>query len=280
MTRIPTTYALIIIIMGIFLTAGCTSLFDQTNQTQNTTPVVQQFPSSYKMSIAQPDSTAKSVRMDTDVYNIGEVVEFYVINDGPGTLTCLNDPPTYSVKFQTGSGRWATRMGTEKPVETNKTYLDEGQSTPVYRFITTGWEPNRYRIVSDCGVSHEFLLRPTPTPAPTVCPQKGDEPFWVRINPVDDQYAGIKFTLGGTTNRAVGDELRYLVFPSGVLLKNLEQGSEKPLTTRVSEGVCGENVWSVEVNEKIPREYYIMISAGSQNSTALRRFAVLSVPPP
>ncbi|MDO9324505.1 MAG: hypothetical protein Q7T80_06055 [Methanoregula sp.] len=280
MTRISTISALIIILVcAFFIAAGCTSVFDQTNQTNVTTSVVQQFPSSYKMTIAQPDETSESIRMDTDVYNIGEVIEFYVINEGAGTLTCLNDPPAYSVKFQAGSGRWATRMGTEIPVETNKTSLEHGKSTPMYRFVSSGWEPNRYRIVSDCGVSREFLLRSAPTPVPTVCPQKTDEPLWIRINPNDDQYAGKKFSLSGTTNKAAGEELRYLVFPGGKLPKDLEQGGDKPLTTRVSEGVCGENVWSVDVDEQPPLEYYIMISAGSLNATAIRRFVVLSIPP-
>jgi hypothetical protein len=279
MTRFYPTLALMIVIVCILITSGCTSLFDQINQT-NTTPSLQQFPASYKVTIAQPDGSSKSIKMDTDVYNIGEVVEFFVINEGAGTLQCLNDPPTFSVKFQTGSGKWATRMGKDNPVETNKTYLEHGKSTQIERFITTGWEPNRYRIVSDCGVYREILLRPAPTPVPTVCPQKVNEALWVRINPIDGQYADKKFSIQGTTNRAAGEELKYLVFPSGMLPKDLNQGGEKPLSTKVSEGVCGENVWSVEVNEKIPQEYFIMISAGSLNGTAIRRFTVSAIPPP
>ena len=280
MTRFSPTLALMILIMCLLFTAGCTSLFDPTNKTNTTPPSLQQFPASYKVTLAQPDSTSKSLKMDTDVYNIGEVIEFSVINEGAGTLKCLNDPPTFSVKFQTGSGKWVTRMGIDKPVETNKTYLEPGKSTQMYRFITNGWEPNRYRIVSDCGVYREILLRPAPTPVPTVCPPQGKDPVWVRINPIDDQYAGKKFSIYGTTNRAAGEELRYLIFPNGMLPKDLNQGGEKPSSTRVSEGVCGENVWSVEVNEKLPQEYFIMISAGSLNATAIRRFTVFSIPPP
>ena len=280
MTRLYPTLALMILVVCIILTAGCTSFFDEINQTNTTAPSLQQFPASYKVTIAQPEGTSKSIKMDTDVYNIGEVVEFSVINVGAGTLQCLNDPPTFSVKFQTSSGKWATRMGTDKPVETNKTYLEHGKSTQMYRFITTGWEPNRYRIVSDCGVYREILLRHAPTPVPTVCPQKGDEQLWVRINPIDGQYAGKKFSIQGTTNRAAGEELKYLVFPNGMLPKDLNQGGENPLSTRVSEGMCGENVWSVDVDLKTPQEYFIMISAGSLNATAIRRFMVSAVPPP
>jgi hypothetical protein len=280
MTRFCIIPTVTIVLVLTLLVSGCTSLFNPTNQTDNTTPSLQQFPASYKVTIAQPDSTSKSLKMDTDVYNIGEVVEFSVTNEGSGRLTCLNDPPIFSVKYQTGSGRWITRMGTETPVETNKTYIEPGKSSPMYRFITTGWEPNRYRIVSDCGVYREFLLRPVPTPVQTLCTRKGNDPLWVRINPVEDQYAGKKFTIDGTTNRAAGEELKYLVFPGGTLPKDLNQSGEKPLSTRVSEGVCGENLWSVDLDIKPPQEYYIMISAGSLNATTIRRFAVLPIPPP
>lgn len=278
MFRIPTTPALIMVMVCLFLLAGCMSLYEQNNQTPASPPEIQQFPSSYQVTLAQPDLTSRSIKMDTDVYNIGEVVEFYVINEGPGTVTCLNDPPTYSVKFQSGSGRWATRMGTETPVETNKTPLGQGQTSPMYRFVTAGWEPNRYRIVSDCGVSREFLLRAAPTPVPTVCPPTGSEPVWVRINPVGTPHAGTPFVINGTTSRAAGEELKYLIFPGSAPPKAFDLGGEKPLSTQISAGGCGENVWSVSVSGKIPQDYYLMISAGSLNGTAIQRFTVLPLP--
>ncbi len=278
MFRIPTTPALIMVMVCLFQLAGCTSLYEQNNQTPNSPPEIQQFPSSYQVTIAQPDLTSGSIKMDTDVFNIGEVVEFYVVNEGSKPLTCLNDPPTYSVKFQSGSGRWATRMGTDVPVETNKTSLGHGQTSQMYRFVTSGWEPNRYRIVSDCGVSREFLLRAAPTPVPTICPPAGNEPVRVRINPIGTPYAGTPFVINGTTNQAAGEELKYLVFPGSTLPKAFDQGGEKPLSTQVSAGVCGENVWSVSVSETIPQDYYLMISAGSLNATAIQRFTVVPSP--
>ena len=275
MTHLPTTPALIIAMVCILLVVGCTSLVDEPNQTNTTNPLLQQFPASYKVTIAQPDEKSRFIRMDTDVYNIGEVVEFYISSDGGRTLECSNDPPTFSVKFQTGSGRWATKMGTDTPVETTRIYLEAGKSTPMYRFITSGWEPNRYRIVSDCGVAREFILRHVPVPEPTICPQIENEPLWVRINPVNEQFAGKKFSMSGTTNLAVGEELKYLVFPSGMLPKTQDMTNEKPLSTWVSEGTCGENTWSVDLDIKNPQEYVLMISAGTRNATAIQRFTVL-----
>jgi len=52
-------------------------------------------------------------------------------------------------------------------------------------------------------------------------------------------------------------------------------GNEKPLSTLVTEGECGENTWSVDLNIPNPQEYYIMISAGTLNATAIKRFVVL-----
>lgn len=273
--RISLFFVPIIAIISLLLVAGCTSPFDQTNVTNTTSPDLQQSPSSYQVTIAQPEGKSRFIRMDTDVYNIGEVVEFDISSVCGETLECLNDPPTFSVKFQTGSGAWATKMGKDSPVETNKSYINAGKSSPVYRFVTTGWEPNRYRIVSDCGVSREFLLRPSPTPVPTICPQIAKEPVWIHINPIIDQDADKPFSISGTTNKAVGDELKYLVFRSGMLPKNLTMGNEKPLSTWVSEGTCGENTWSVDLTIQNPQEYYFMISAGSLNATAIRRFTVL-----
>ena len=106
--------------------------------------------------------------MDTDVYNIGEVVEFTVMNDKGYDLSCSNDPPSFTVTFQKGNGRWVTRMGAENPPPGNTSSLRPGESTPPYRFVTIGWDPGRYRINSDCGVSREILIRTLPSLTPAM----------------------------------------------------------------------------------------------------------------
>jgi hypothetical protein len=60
-----------------------------------------------------------------------------------------------------------------------------------------------------------------------------------------------------------------------MLPKNLAMGNDKPLSIWVSEGTCGENTWSVDLDISTPQEYYLMISAGTQNATAIKRFMVL-----
>jgi hypothetical protein len=280
MTRISTTLLLFIAITCIVLVAGCTSPFNQTNQSGNTTPAIQPLPASYKVTIAQPDERSRLLHMDTDVYNQGEVVEFFIADDNGRMPFCTNDTPAFSVKFQKGNGAWATKMDVSTPPRTNELHQGTGKTSPMYGFVTTGWEPNRYRIVSDCGISREFIVRTLPTLEPTICPVPVNEPLWVRINPIDDQYSGKKFSISGTTNRAVGEELKYLVFPSSMVPKNLTEGNEKPLSIGVSEGLCGENTWSVDLDRTIPQEYFFMISAGSQDATAIQRFTIVPAPSP
>jgi len=280
MTRISTTLLLIIAIACIVLVAGCTLPFDQTNQSGNATAAIQPLPASYKVTIAQPDERSRFLHMDTDVYNQGEVVEFFIADDNGRMPSCANDTPAFSVKFQKGNGAWATKMEIGTPPGTNESYPGTGKTSPRYGFVTTGFEPNRYRIVSDCGISREFIVRVLPTLEPTICPDIVNEPLWVRINPIDEQYAGNKFSITGTTNRAAGEELKYLVFPGGMLPKNLTAGNEKPLSLWASGGACGENTWSVDLDMTIPQEYFFMISAGSQNATAIQRFNVFPIPPP
>src|SRR5512137_2912780 len=203
----------VLLLLACFLcTAGCTQVFDGNNQTlgrsDTSTPASI---AKYKLTLAQPEDSAKMVRMDTDVYNIGEVVEFVIANEKTSDLSCTNNPPSFSVRYQKGTGQWLTRMGLENPAPGNTTKLKPGESTPPYRFITTGWAPGRYRIVSDCGVSREILLRALPPVIPTVtqCPPAVNTSSYIKVNPVSDQYVGEPFTIAGTTNLAAGTELRY-----------------------------------------------------------------------
>jgi hypothetical protein len=146
--------------------AGCTSLFSGGNAT-SPEPSAGDLPAaSYKVSLHQPDAMSGYIHMDTDIYNIGEVVEFAVTNDGSRTLDCAGDPPSFSVKSQGINGAWGTRMGKDPDTE-KRSSLAPGASLPAYRFISDGWAPGRYRIVHDCGVVREFILKPAPVPVTT-----------------------------------------------------------------------------------------------------------------
>lgn len=275
----PSRAILVCLVLAFsLLTAGCTTFLDEEAGDASLTPEENPVPAHYQVTISQPDARADHIRMDSDVYNAGEVVEFVVTNNGLLPLTCSATPPDFRVIFQTGSGRWATKMGPEVPVAGETSYLAKGESTPVYRFISTGWESGRYRIVSDCGPERDFLIRVLPTPAPTPTPCPGtdvtDSGPWIRIDPVGDQKAARPFTITGTTNLPVGQELRYTIFS---VLESEKASSLDPrgsFTTAVEEGSCGTNTWSAMGEIQAMGEFFIGISDADRKATAIKRFTV------
>ncbi|HII98048.1 MAG TPA: hypothetical protein HA272_01990 [Methanoregula sp.] len=275
----PSRTLIVCIILALaLLGAGCTSFpADEANDTRSSNEDVQ-VPASYRVTLAQPDARADFIRMDSDVYNAGEVVEFVVTNNGLLPLSCTRTPPDFRVIFQTGSGRWATKMGPDYPAAGNVSYLQNGESTQVYRFISTGWEAGRYRIVSDCGPEREFLIRvlPTPAPTPTPCPvvDVTDSGPWIRIDPIGDQQAARPFTITGTTNLPVGQELRYTIFS---VLESDKASSLDPrgsFTTLVEEGSCGTNSWRAMGEIQATGEFFVGISDADRKATAIKRFTV------
>lgn len=268
--------SVIFLAMALAITAGCTAPAETINTSENTTSVPVTITSSYRATINQPDALSGYVKMDTDIYNIGEVVEFTVTNDGHSTLSCAGDPPSFSVTSQTPGGSWATKMGSGEPNRTTLTTLGPGESTPRNAFVTTGWEPGRYRIVHDCGVEHEFLLRALPvTPAPEVCPENNatiTDPA-ISIDPIGDQYVNRLVAIHGTTTLPASEELKYSIFPASSPEET--QGTSDYFTTIVQEGSCGENTWSAEGVIMETGDYVIWISDSGRNTTAIRRFTVL-----
>lgn len=275
----PSRVILVCLILALsLLTAGCTTLIDEEAGDAGFTPEETPVPASYRVTLAQPDARADYIRMDSDVYNAGEVVEFVVTNNGLLPLSCTRTPADFRVIFQTGSGRWATKMGPEVVVAWEPSYLAKGESTQVYRFISTGWEAGRYRVVSDCGPEREFLIRvlPTPAPTPTPCPvvDGTDSGPWIRIDPIGDQYAARPFTITGTTNLPVGQELRYTIFS---VLESDKASALDPrgsFTTLVEQGSCGTNTWSAMGEIQATGEFFVGISDADRKATAIKRFSV------
>jgi hypothetical protein len=280
MTLLRTTIIMLIIAVSLVLTAGCTSLTSEKNLSVNTSQTPGLSAASYRVSLHQPVVQSDYIKMDTDIYNIGEVVEFTVINDGSGMLDCAGDPPSFSVKFQGINGVWATRMGTEKPNETTKSSLGPGKSTQVYRFVTTGWDPGRYRIVQDCGVEREILIRalPAATPTPTACPtvNASNTTPWIKIDPIGDQYAARPFTILGTTNLPAGQELKYTIFSVQSQDQAISVDPKGSFTTIVQAGSCGINTWSAMGEIQATGEFFIGITDIERKTSAIKRFSVFS----
>ena len=279
----PRTSLILLLLACILLSTGCTQPFALENSTADSTAAsAPQSVAKYKLTIAQPEDSARLVTMDTDVYNLGEVVEFVITNEKTSDLSCSNTPPAFVVRYQTGSGQWVTRMGGENTALGNTTRLKPGESTHPYRFVTTGWAPGRYRIVSDCGVSHEILLRALPslTPAETPCPPAGNTTPFIHINAVSDHYATEAFTISGTTSLAPGQELRYSIFAVSAGTTNITAAKMVSSSTLVSEGSCGTNTWYVEGVIEVPGDYFIGISDNGNTVSAVRRFTVLDAARP
>jgi hypothetical protein len=278
MTLLRTTVIVLILAVSLVLTAGCTSLTDEKNMSVNTLPTPGLSAASYRVSLHQPVVQSDYIKMDTDIYNIGEVVEFMVTNDGSGVLDCAGDPPSFSVKFQGINGVWATRMGTEKPNDTTKSSLGPGASTQVYRFVTTSWDPGRYRIVHDCGVEREILIRslPSATLTPTACPTVNASTItpWIKIDPIGDQYAARPFTILGTTNLPAGQELKYTFFSVRSQDQAISVDPEGSFTTLVQAGICGINSWSAMGEIQATGDFFIGVTDTERKTSAIRRFSV------
>jgi hypothetical protein len=278
MTLLRTTIILLLLFC-ILCTTGCTELSGTGNQTHNTSDTAT--PASvakYQQTLAQPEESANLVKMDTDIYNLGEVVEFVITNEKTGDLSCTNDPPAFSVRYQKGTGQWVTRMGEESAAAGNITKLKSGESTPPYRFVTAGWDSGRYRIITDCGVSREILLRalPSVTPAGTPCPSATNASPFIKVNPVSNQNAREPFSITGTTSLAAGEELRYSIFALVSGTTNITSAKLVSSTTTVSAGKCGTNTWSIDGVIEIPGDYFIGISDNANTVSAVKRFTVLA----
>lgn len=280
MTLLRTTFILFILGIIIAFTAGCLDVPELKNPDANASQTPGQQVASYHLTLRQPVAQSDYIHMDTDIYNIGEVVEFTVTNDGSGTLDCAGDPPSFSVNFQAGNGMWATRMGTGKPDDSVKKPLAPGASTQVYRFVTTSWDPGRYRIVHDCGIEREILIRALPVTRATEssCPALNETNMtpWIRIDPPGDQYANNPFTIYGTTNLPAGQELKFTIFSvlSGEDTRSID--NEGAFTTVVKEGSCGINTWSALGEIQATGEFFIAITDTGRNTSAIKRFSVLS----
>jgi len=273
----PQTFLVLILVAGIVCTAGCTMTSPAGNKAPGSSNVSPQSIAKYRQTLAQPEESAKMIKMDTDIYNPGEVVEFVVINEKDHSLSCSTDPPSFSVRYQKTTGQWVTRMGTEVPAPGNTTTLKPGESAGPYRFVTEGWAPGRYRIVSECGVSREILVRAPPVVSPVrpACPEVTNVSPFIQVNAISDQIAGDPFTISGTTNLAAGEKLQYSIFTVRSGTSNITAAKLVSSEVKVSMGSCGINTWSVDGVIEVPGNYFIGISNGTDTVSAIKRFSVL-----
>ncbi|MDD5143657.1 hypothetical protein [Methanoregula sp.] len=279
--------AVFFLAMSLAITAGCTAPAGTLNASENAISDPGSIVASYRATINQPDALSGYVKMDTDIYNIGEVVEFTVTNDGSGTLQCAGDPPAFSVITQTPRGTWSTKMGNSRPDNGSGSSLAPGASTRQYTFVTTGWEPGRYRIVHDCGVEREFLVRELPsatisvtpslTPVADACPETNttNTTPWIAIDEIGSPVAYQPFTIRGTTNLPAGKEMVYTIFAVGEMDAGVSLDNQGSFRTTVIEGTCGINTWEAHGEIQASGEFAIGIMGADKTPSAIRKFLVL-----
>jgi len=280
-------FAIFFLAVGLVLSAGCTAPDETINATEQVTSIPVTIAASYRATINQPDALSGYVKMDTDIFNSGEVVEFTVTNDGSGTLSCAGNSPAFSVITQTPGGAWSTKMGTGQPDKSVRSSLAPGASTRTYTFVTTGWEPGRYRIVHDCGVEREFLVRalpsatlpvtPSVTPAPDTCPETNltTTAPWIAIDEIGRPVAYQPFTIRGTTNLPAGEELVYTIFAVGGKDAGVSLDNQGSFRTTVIEGTCGTNTWEAHGEIQATGEFAIGIMGVDKTPSAIRKFTVI-----
>ena len=157
---------LVLLLGSLLLAPGCATDVPGNRTVPVSLPVASATPASaalYRVTIPQEDgSHADDLIMDSDVYNQGEVVEFFVANSGTEPIRCGSSPFTYIVQYRKTDGSWVTLPEPSETVEPITSYLKPDQATATRRFATTGWPPGLYRIVYDCGISREFMVRTIP----------------------------------------------------------------------------------------------------------------------
>jgi hypothetical protein len=143
----------------LLLAAGCVG---EQPVTDNTTD-----PATHPISRSEElVNTTDYIKMDADVYNVGEIVEFYMVNQGSEPLPCYNSPITFRVYRHNENNTWDLQPEPQETVTDYLVYMKPGEKTRVFRLITTNWTPGRYKIASVCRVSREFEIREIPKVTP------------------------------------------------------------------------------------------------------------------
>jgi hypothetical protein len=152
--------ALVLLVTAVLLVAGCAG--QQKPASPDPVTIEQQ-------DTGQPDTDLQniippfdSIRMDANIYNVGEVVEFSVFNESPGTGRCTDHPCSYRIARLVKNESWQvlrTPLVTMLPFS-GSTYYE--RSCQPMHFATNNWLPGRYRIQYRCGIFQEFVVREIP----------------------------------------------------------------------------------------------------------------------
>jgi len=106
-----------------------------------------------------------------------------------------------------------------------------------------------------------------------------EENSTTRVNPVVDHSIGDTFTITGTTNLAVGNDLLVEIYSSSFNPTQKVQGSGfsgSSGTVKVMPGTDGYNTWSFDVDTFtfIADEYFVKVSGTTNNVLASTTFTI------
>jgi hypothetical protein len=104
------------------------------------------------------------IRIDASSYAVGEVVQFYLVNKGPGITGCNYTHPSWTAYHISPAGTKFI-VATGDPSRSYMTNILEGEiatATGPMSLDTNRLGAGRYMIQFDCGnnMSREFVLRP------------------------------------------------------------------------------------------------------------------------
>ena len=102
------------------------------------------------------------VQTDAEVYNIGEVVEFELVNKTPGRGICDDHPCSYRLLNLAENGTWQYLPYPENSWSTAPGTVQYEPGCYPGHFSTAGWTPGKYRIQYACGIFKIFTVREVP----------------------------------------------------------------------------------------------------------------------
>lgn len=161
MPSLSKTIALLLLAAAVVLAAGCTG--QQKPASPDIGVIEQQGTDQPDIDPQEKTPPFDSIRMDANIYNVGEVVEFSAVNESPGTGRCTDHPCSYRIARLVKNESWQVLR---TPLVTMLPYFDStyyARSCQPMHFATTNWIPGRYRIQYRCGIFQEFSIREMPT---------------------------------------------------------------------------------------------------------------------
>jgi hypothetical protein len=155
MIPLRTIFTLLLLAAAVLLAAGCTG-----QQKPEPSVAITTGPQITALPATPPPFDA--ILLDARTYNVGEVVEFSVVNASGGSGRCTDHPCSYRIARLVKNESWQVmRLPIVTMLPFGDTSYYEESCQPMH-FATTEWIPGRYRIQYRCGMSEEFVVREMP----------------------------------------------------------------------------------------------------------------------